>query len=257
MILENCGSMYSYWVDYVKNYANELLATEFKPEVRGLRDLGIHICATEMSPVDDLYCEAILSHSGRFSRDSLTKSFEAYKLKVTTTDMAMTYTYSIRRGKIKIEKFYFEIIQMGFMTGILRGMSTPELLKRKLEITTRHELGHMLDFMQFIDCDENDYIRARAEQDAYDREYWEWVNDHMKDTTQEERLRRYYNIPCEAIANKLGGVDTDELIDVELKLTENENKKRTVEIKILKEDDENEKPDSKTNNKKARIPADR
>ena len=257
MIFENCGSLYWYWHDYVRKYADNLLMTEFKPEVIGLHDIGIRICFTTISPVEDLYSDIIASHNGHFSREYLEKSIETMNHKTRTTDMAMTYTYSQENGKIKIEKFYLEILQMGFMSSILCGFATPELFKRKLEITIRHELGHMLDFMRYIDCDEKDYMRERTERDAYDKEYWDWAATHADTTTQEERLRRYYNIPCEARANILGGVNVDELIDIELKMAENVNKKRTVEIKILKEDDENEKIHDKTNKKKGtRVPTD-
>jgi hypothetical protein len=233
MIFENCGSMYKYWMDYVTERAEDLANNEFKAEFEAIHDKGIKVTMAAIFPSTDIYSTYFQFHEGHIRQDYVQNSFIKYKLQEISSDMAMFYSSYVQNGKIKIDQFFLEVLVMGFMYTVLNGITTPELLKRKLEITIRHEFGHMLDFLKFIDCDQDEYRRMMDEDDRLYDEHWAYVREHNCDKYQEERLRRYYNIPCEAIANRLGGVNTDELIEIELKLAENKRNKKTIELREL------------------------
>lgn len=99
----------------------------------------------------------------------------------------------------------------------------------------QHECGHILDYIisfdglskKVIDKEENEIIKARK---AYSK-WWKDNRDKNGNLTPEletQRLKMYFEIPCEAKADMLGGVDREKVIAYTLK-----NKNRRV-VTVMK-----------------------
>lgn len=97
------------------------------------------------------------------------------------------------------------------------------LLKKYVEMVLRHECGHALHHLALIEEIGDDVFFERNEQ--YDNkvtEYFEYCDELENDEyiSEEEFYwlsnKKYYTIENEVMANKYAGIDTDELIKLEM-----------------------------------------
>ena len=112
---------------------------------------------------------------------------------------------------------------------ILDRITDLEGLKRTLAISTRHEIGHLIDVYRFNGRPVEEFTDYMDQNERETEEYYKWCDE---DTNHDwrEKLVRYYNITREANANKYGHVDLDEFLDLEKPDT---NKSFILEINAL------------------------
>lgn len=131
----------------------------------------------------------------------------------------------------KIKYIVIDIIHERICEDIIKNMYRLDEFFENIRNYVRHELGHVMWFIS-LDGKPNEFVEQDTESCEKEMdEHFKWVKENDDNLTTEEKLRRYHEIPSEALANDLGGVCIEDLIKFETSHSNSE-----VEINIVKKD---------------------
>ena len=130
-------------------------------------------------------------------------------------------SYAFEDGKLVIKQLEivlnYDILIKDVLLNLYRINDYYEIVIRTW---ARHEAGHILDYiMSFAGQSPSKVNKLNSESDKARREYHKWFKTMLgKDAflppeLERQRLEMYFEIPCEARADQLGGVDRIKAID--------------------------------------------
>ena len=157
-----------------------------------------------------------------FSRKDLAEIYN----KGNATERANTpakahMSYAFEEGKLVIKQLEvvlnLDILVKDVLLNLYRINDYYETIIRTW---AKHEAGHILDYiMSYAGQSPSKVGKLNSESDKARREYHKWFKEMLgKDAflppeLEKQRLEMYFNIPCEARADILGGVDRNTAIE--------------------------------------------
>ena len=219
----NSNSLEHYFINFIRDASSELIFTEFKEEFEKWPKCQFK--ANRGSEI--LWNDAFAKHKGHITKDYVRTQFDKYAItKEMDSSMYATFQATEISGVVRFDVMRLNVNIVGLDKMILDRITDLEGLKRTLAISTRHEVGHLIDVYRFNGRPVEEYMDQNERETE---EYYKWCDE---DTNHDwrEKLVRYYNITREANANKYGHVDLDEFLDLEKPDT---NKSFILEINAL------------------------
>lgn len=207
----NSNSLEYYFVNFIHDTFGELIFTEFKEEFAKWPKCQFK--ANRGSEI--LWEDAFAKHKGHITKDYVRTQFNKYAItKEMDSSMYATFQATEISGVVRFDVMRLNVNIVGLDKMILDRITDLEGLKRTLAISTRHEVGHLIDVYRFNGRPVEEFIDYMDQNERETEDYYKWCEE---DTNHDwrEKLARYYNITREANANKYGHVDLDEFLDLE------------------------------------------
>lgn len=234
MIFNDCADLSFWWREYISERLSDLLTNRFKKEFEMLKERGITTSIYYDDRIDSLLTE-LNDHDITELRtfEGIRHLITNFQIKNRTSAMMAGVVMNTNNGVLVIKELYVKLNMDTINTYILSNIGNQEKLKEIFDTIIAHEMGHFIDYMKYIDMPVSVYYDSLRHTKPYYEEFYEWTAQHKGPEYAEESLRKYYSIPDEDAANKIGGVDTEKLIALELSRNENVHKNVKIEIKVL------------------------
>lgn len=223
MILEDCSSLESYFLRFILDEYKKLAAGEFKQDFDSFKQpCQIRI----LSGSDVIWRDMFQHHHGHIRRDYVSKNFDLYDQKEYSTMMSAYHEGAVSSdGIVHLTQLYVDIHTVALDKFILDNIADLDRLKKLICVCLRHEIGHIIDYIRFDGLPVEEYKEYWDKKDCQYDEFYEWKRK-QENIDWKEKLRRYYSIEIESVANRNGGITINDILEVE------ENKNRNMDITI-------------------------
>ena len=171
-----------------------------------------------LSDKDRLWEHRFEYHKGHFTRKYVQESFSSEMGFFTEHAFeAMCFYEGIRDdGICHIDRMYLNVnmeqllIQL-FMHISILDTKTEDHIKHMIKISVRHEVGHILDWINDVDNKHRDHVINKKKINTSTMNEFYSIKDTLSD--EELYIRYYSQIPDERSANELVGLTPQDMID--------------------------------------------
>lgn len=196
--------------EFVKNLKEHPELIDFTKNNR------IPIIAKECYTADAM-AEELKYHKGHLKKEDVKTALKNWHEKEITSTLGVFTEWDYRDGKLFIIRFTLQIRSFALCMDVCKNIHDIDLYKKLLGWCVKHEIGHMLDFMNTrhgLSVDEYDRLTKR-DADDYNQYFSKFVVDNMKSPDDSEKAdRAYYALAQERDANNAVGITVDEFIEI-------------------------------------------
>ena len=204
------GGLYTYFIEFI--------CKKFVKIVKGNDELWKFINDNKISlDIDILTTSECIKdefsrHKGHLRKDTVNRSLDEWIDKEQNNTLSVATYYKITDvGRVYISAYVLQIKQSSICLNICKRIFDLDDFENELEVSVKHEVGHMLDYMRNehgISFQEFQKLQQEKEKDYHD--FYDWLAKQNDDGSQDYADMvndRYYGIPQEARANFAAGVD--------------------------------------------------
>lgn len=211
-------------------------------------NIDVRIKSTTMSN----YIETELLAMRRITKTAIKESFAKFdQMEHTSVFTMQTHSIIGDDGKVHIKGCTLVIRIPPLLEDIAREIYDLDFLWDIYKWLLRHEVGHFIDHIINDDgITVEEFEMRKKETKEYYTKHYQWVADYKKQPgySCETITRAYYNIPFEARANEYAGIDIEDLIKLDKEHDDRfDNKKITLELKVVNIEDYSEDEDKPKN----------
>lgn len=197
--------------EFVKNMKEHPEINEFA------KKNNVNIFARECFTAD-MISQEIDSHKGHIKRSDAKMALRNWRDKEQNSVLGIYTEWVLREGKMWVARITLQIRPATLCFEICVSIHDLELYKKHIAWAVKHEIGHVLDYINTrhgISLEEFNRICER-DKNEYDKYYDESANVVGSSLEDRNKLnRRYYDIPQERDANKAIGITVDEMIAID------------------------------------------
>ena len=210
---------------YIRGYVktlSEYIEQTFWLEIEKYPQINEHykqmIDVRFLNDMDVLWETRFERHKGHFTRKYVQESFSPSTryLVEHSFDATIFYKEDNENGICHIDRMYLYANMPHILIDMFSRISTLDTkteddIKYAIKITLRHEVGHILNYINDVDNKHVDHVNNLRKIDMESRNELYTIMDDLSD---EEFLNRYYSqIPDERKANELVGLTPQDMID--------------------------------------------
>lgn len=173
-----------------------------------------------LSDMDRLWEYRFKRHKGHFTRKYVQESFSSKMSYYTENSLEAVCSYRVNDNDCicHINRMYLycnmaQILLYLFNRISILDTKTEDHIKHIIKIIVRHEVGHILDFVNEIDNRHKDHVdnREKIYMSAYDELFS--TSETNNELSVDDFLIKYYSqIPCERRANELVGLTPQDFL---------------------------------------------
>lgn len=222
------GHMFKFICDeFIRNLKEHPEISEFT------KKNNIPILAKECY-TSDMMNQELEWYKGHLRKDDVKIALRNWRDKEQNSTLGVYTEWACHNGKIWIRRFTLQIRIAPLCIDICKRINDLDLYKRYLSWAVKHELGHVIDYINTrhgLSIEEFNAIMERDQAD-YNRYFDETATDIPETIEQlNESNRKYYMLTQERAANDAIGITVDEMIEIcTLRYNRYENKKMTLTI---------------------------
>ena len=166
-----------------------------------------------LSDTDRLWEHRFERHKGHFTRKYVRESFSS---KLSFSFETMCFYECIRDdGICHIYRMYLNVNMEQLLTNMFSRISTLDTqtedhIKHMIKISVRHEVGHILDWINDVDNKHMDHVNNKKKINTSTLNEFYSIMDTLSD--EELHIRYYSQIPDERSANELVGLTPQDFL---------------------------------------------
>lgn len=166
-----------------------------------------------LSGTDRLWEHRFERHKGHFTRKYVQESFLS---KISFSFETMCFYECIRDdGICHIDRMYLNVNMEQLLTNMFSRISTLDTqtedhIKHMIKISVRHEVGHILDWINDVDNKHMDHVNNKKKINTSTLNEFYSIMDTLSD--EELHIRYYSQIPDERRANELVGLTPQDFL---------------------------------------------
>ena len=209
---------------YTRGYAktlSEYIEQTFWLEIEKYPQINEHykqmIDVRFLNDIDVLWEMRFERHKGHFTRKYVQESFSpsTQYLVQHSFEAVVFYKEDEENGIYHIDRMYLYANMPHILINMFSRISTLDTqtedhIKHMIKISLRHEVGHILDYINEVDNKHIDHVNhlRKIEDDAICE-----FNSIRDNLSNEECIIKYYQLPGERRANELVGLTPQDMID--------------------------------------------
>lgn len=199
-----------WFLGYIKGVFKGLVDGEFRNEFDKVTDhckIGFMIQKEGISALVDTIDDIRGPITKRLLKSVITEQI----MRDSYNEMLMNYAFNVDdKGILHLISLELRVYPNRVNREITSYIQDLEAFKRYLELVIRHEIGHMIEMIQFDGLPVQHYDSLMKEY----RDNYEKYCKEREDSTEkpfDKYARKYHELPRESLANTLGKVGPDEL----------------------------------------------
>ena len=230
IIMEYSNNLYKYII-------HEWILPDFYELIEKYKDdfKGIEVSLSVKS-IEGCIKEEMLDHTGRYTKKWVRETLERIISQDSMNIMMTNYRgYADKDGVMTVTNIEISIMCDSLMNLILANLHQLDLLKESLHLSIQHEFGHALDYSGYNGMNISDVKAIHDKEEARKEEFFRLLNDgYYNDPDGIQWDEAYNNLPVEAIANQLAGIDVDEYLKIKRQINDvfDGSAKGTYEINV-------------------------
>lgn len=237
--LENCLDLDNYFRNVIQDEMTNLLQGEFKAVFENVE----HPISLVYEGSSFLLWNRLRYLKGEITRDMIFDEIYKYQFDEYTRPMCADVRFQRDdNGCFRLKRLRIGVSVPCLHAEIVKKIKCPDILKRQLQLIIRHELGHLMDYLRWEGqlWDEFKEYRQKSREEL--DKYYDWMEEHRENkkvVDEVERTKRYHSIPMESMADQLGNVSVNDILNLQTeydKLCEDNRKDDCIEIRIIKKD---------------------
>lgn len=190
-------------------------------------------------------CTDTADKDATMTRNQLIDHVQKYQEEwVRRNALTTTYYHEDKDGILHVDNIHILIKKDSIYQYIVENMyRLPMVVEELIDITPYHEAGHAIDNIQLIEgANAREYEEKfnKPDKEAYDQ-YYKWRKEFIETLSKDKfdveghklNYKKYYQIPAEARADILGGIDRDAVLN---KLFDTMSQESHVEVRGLSEE---------------------
>ena len=129
--------------------------------------------------------------------------------------VSAAYVGTESNGLFYIDQVSLDIHMSGLNKLILDNISDLESVEKYLNVSIRHEIGHLIDYRRFNKRPVEEYVEYFTRYNHQCDEFYRWKREVSKDDNWEDELRLYHSIEVEANADVNAGLTIEDFLSLE------------------------------------------
>jgi hypothetical protein len=180
----------------------------------------------------------IRRHKGHITKKWLFNILKEESQKEDTNTFSISPRYRVDNGVFYITGFVLYVRYSGITRDLCLNLYDLDYMYKQYEWFLKHELGHFIDHILHHDGITKEELdeREKKKLDDYAKHY-KWLDEYRKQPgcNPDTVNRAYYDIPGEAIANELMGINVEDMIKMENAMKKKYKNKMMITTIKLKE----------------------